>query len=258
MGNTIEKKVVELFWTGGFDSTFRVVELSRCDIRIRPYYALEHRECEQIELEAISKISKALREHPSTKAILEDVVLLDESDIKIPEQVGKAYLVLKERYKLGSQYDKLAVFAASHPGVELGAVKGGKLRSIVEENGELEKVHDENIGDYYQVNTSVTCDDVNQILGNYHFGLLEKSKSDMLLLYKNMGYTEIMEMTWFCHHPVNGKPCGVCNPCSIAIEEGLSERMTKQALFRNKHRFLFTYLLGIRRRALRVFGGGRK
>jgi len=34
-----------------------------------------------------------------------------------------------------------------------------------------------------------------------------------------------MEMTWFCHRPVRGKPCGLCAPCVYTIEEGLARRV---------------------------------
>jgi hypothetical protein len=57
---------------------------------------------------------------------------------------------------------------------------------------------------------------------------------DMLDGYRNMVFSEIMEKTWFCHTPVHGEPCGVCNPCSHAIEEGLVFKISPAGLERNK------------------------
>jgi NAD(P)-dependent dehydrogenase (short-subunit alcohol dehydrogenase family) len=37
----------------------------------------------------------------------------------------------------------------------------------------------------------------------------------------------LMDMTWFCHRPVNGKPCGACAPCVYTIEEGLAWRVPR-------------------------------
>jgi hypothetical protein len=34
-----------------------------------------------------------------------------------------------------------------------------------------------------------------------------------------------MDMTWFCHTPARGKPCGICAPCVYTIEEGLAHRI---------------------------------
>ena len=39
------------------------------------------------------------------------------------------------------------------------------------------------------------------------------------------GWSDYMDMTWFCHSPVGGKPCGVCGPCVYTIEEGLARRI---------------------------------
>jgi len=41
------------------------------------------------------------------------------------------------------------------------------------------------------------------------------------------GFQALMDLTWFCCNPVSGKyPCGVCNPCVYAIEEGMAGRIT--------------------------------
>ena len=45
-------------------------------------------------------------------------------------------------------------------------------------------------------------------------------------------YVDIMKTTWFCHSPINGKPCGKCNPCKGVVEEGMAERLDEEALER--------------------------
>ena len=37
---------------------------------------------------------------------------------------------------------------------------------------------------------------------------------------RQAGFDEIMSLTWFCHRPRHGQPCGTCNPCIYTIEEG--------------------------------------
>ena len=65
-------KTYEIFWTGGFDSTFRIVQLSRFPIKLQPIYctgvASDIRKSEFYELRAIKQISELLRAKPGTKA----------------------------------------------------------------------------------------------------------------------------------------------------------------------------------------------
>ena len=55
-------KIVEIFWTGGFDSTFRIVQLSRCNVTIQPYYISDNRKSEKNELKAIEQITNILND----------------------------------------------------------------------------------------------------------------------------------------------------------------------------------------------------
>lgn len=65
-------KTYEIFWTGGFDSTFRVVQLSGFPIEIQPVFctgvATDIRKSEKYELKAIKQITSLLRNKPGTKA----------------------------------------------------------------------------------------------------------------------------------------------------------------------------------------------
>lgn len=54
--------------------------------------------------------------------------------------------------------------------------------------------------------------------------------------YEKMKLSDIIDDTWFCFNPINGKPCGYCNPCKYTIEEGMSYRFSKEALKRYKKR----------------------
>ena len=64
----------EMFWTGGFDSTFRLVQLSRLPIRLQPVFitgiASDIRKSEKYELRAIKQIYELLSNKPTTKADL--------------------------------------------------------------------------------------------------------------------------------------------------------------------------------------------
>jgi len=60
-----EKKVIELLWSGGFDSSFRVTQLSMLPVIIQPYYLSDFRLSENMELNAIEEISKLLKQKPA-------------------------------------------------------------------------------------------------------------------------------------------------------------------------------------------------
>ena len=32
-------------------------------------------------------------------------------------------------------------------------------------------------------------------------------------------------MTWFCAHPINGKPCGLCSPCEGVMQANMGFRL---------------------------------
>ena len=67
--------------------------------------------------------------------------------------------------------------------------------------------------------------DAELVFGLLDFGMLGVSKSDALQAAEQNGWMPIMRKTWFCHTPVNGKPCGTCNPCRDAMNEGMRWRM---------------------------------
>jgi 7-cyano-7-deazaguanine synthase len=47
------------------------------------------------------------------------------------------------------------------------------------------------------------------------------SKAEAKRVARESGWMHIMVKTWFCHAPVNGRPCGTCNPCRDAMVEGM-------------------------------------
>lgn len=225
-------KTVEIFWTGGFDSTFRVVQLSRMNITVQPYYLSDKRIAESYELEAIEKITQLINKHPDTKAqMLPTVYVSVEDRPESQPQIAEAYKRIFEKNWLGNQYVWLADFAVRHPGIELSIEKGTNPVRLIEKNGGFEKKFSDSIGEYYTVSKS-TDKDYLTLFGNFGLPLLDYSKLDMKDFFIKHGYDEIMKLTWFCHTPINGKPCGKCNPCKGVVEEGMAERLDEEALKR--------------------------
>jgi hypothetical protein len=70
--------------------------------------------------------------------------------------------------------------------------------------------------------------DMRAIFGAFSFPLLHTPKHAMAEVVARNGWSELMAMTWFCHRPARGvRPCGFCNPCQYAVEEGFAWRIPR-------------------------------
>jgi hypothetical protein len=67
----------------------------------------------------------------------------------------------------------------------------------------------------------------------FRFPIIEWSKLEMQTIAKQNNFHDIMEHTWFCHSPKSQQPCGICNPCRIAIKEGMWKSIPLTGLLRN-------------------------
>ncbi len=103
-----------------------------------------------------------------------------------------------------------------------------KLRVTMEKNGGvLEKYTDEGIK-YYTIDEEKATDEVKDLFGRFRFSetydLYKKDEEEFL---RNNGYTDILNMTWFCHTPVLGHPCACCHPCETTIDAGQTWRFSE-------------------------------
>ena len=202
------------------------------DITVQPYYLSDKRIAESYELNAIEKITELIGKHPDTKAeMLPTIYISVEDRPQGQTHIAEAYKRIFEKNWLGNQYVWLADFAVQHPGVELSIEKGTNPVRLIEKNGGFKKQSSEAIGDYYTVSEE-THKDYRTLFGTFVLPLLDYSKLDMKAFFMENGYEEVMKLTWFCHSPVNGKPCGKCNPCKGVVEEGMAERLDEEALKR--------------------------
>lgn len=232
---------VRLFWTGGFDSSFRMVQLSRLKVVVQPYYLVDskYRHSIRKELNAISQITEDIRNNPHTQCVIEPLIKVNIKDLKKDRSIAKAGKRLAKEIKLGIQYEWLARFAKENPGIELSieSNRDGTCRiySYLIKAGALNKVTQGDLT-YLDVDKSKSHHDMISIFGNLRLPLplREMTKLDMMEEYKRLGFEEAMNKTWFCHNPVKNEPCGVCNPCMAVVKEGLSFRLTPAGLKRHQ------------------------
>jgi len=226
---------IHILWTGGWDSTYRILQLATKPVTIQPYYLIRgKRRSRDFELRAIDTITKEIRAHPETACVISELISLEVADIIKNQEITDAYNNILKTDFFGSQYDWLARFATTIRNLELTIHQDDKAFSIIQKHGDLLEKRDEVKGDYYVLDQDTSTDDLIKVFGNYHFPLLNSNKLEMKRWAEEMNYIDIMNKTWFCHHPKNNAPCGVCNPCIYTIEEGLEYRFSKRALRRYK------------------------
>lgn len=49
-----------------------------------------------------------------------------------------------------------------------------------------------------------------------------------------------MNLSWFCHEPILGRPCGMCGPCEDAMMLGMQWRVPAAAQHRHKYKKIYS------------------
>ena len=226
-----EKKTVEVLWTGGYDSTYMVTRLSRRPVRIQPVYMETHRQSQPQELKAMEKIMALLKKHPATKAEFLPIKILPWGTVPEDPEVKAAYDKLNETHFLGYQYARFAAYAKDHPGMEIG-IQDGHAISVIKAFAALKQLDTEEEGTYYVLDTEKSDAVMNTLFAYYHFPICETKKDEMKEWFHANGYDKVAASTWTCHLPIFGRPCGLCNPCKYAIDEGMTDRIGKVGMMR--------------------------
>ena len=238
------KPVQRVFWTGGFDSTCRIAQLSRLDVIIQPYYLVDskYRRSVPYELRAISEITHDIEKHPETRCEIKPLIKVDVSELNPSKEINGAYKRIRQQIALGIQYEWLARFALEYPGIELCLEKEeeGHIYTLFNKKGVINKITDGEIS-YLVFDKTKTDKDLYTVFGNFRLPLplRERTKLELIEEYKRLGFERTMHKTWFCHNPVDGEPCGVCNPCKIVISDGLSFRLPPAAMKRHSKEMNF-------------------
>ncbi|WP_435550556.1 hypothetical protein [Desulfobacterium sp. N47] len=222
------EKVIYLLWTGGWDSTFRLIHLVLVEkVKVQPYYIIEiERKSFLYELAAILKIrEKILEKDPISATLLLPTRIYLKSEIAECSPITKKFQSLSSRFRLGSQFEWLPRFAEQNQmkDIEL-AIEKNQMRPrdpvfeylgrfLIEDNGIL------------KLATTLSDNDM-QIFKYFHFPIYSKTKLQMLEISLKEGFDDIMFNSWFCHRPKRGQPCGQCHPCMDAMEEGFAFRLT--------------------------------
>ena len=221
-----DRAPVNLLWTGGWDSSYRLLSLMhRTAAVVQPWYVIdEMRNSINREVDAMRKIRAALvaRDASFGARILPTRFEARENhDGDTPEIIEKFERVTR-RIRLGVQYRYLARLAQN-----TGAVFELSVHDRHHGVGELLTPHLVRVDTAHGPTLGLPADSdpVVELFRPFEFPLLGLSKNEMGEEAARDGFEDILELTWFCHTPRNGQACGRCRPCQQVIQGKLHRRM---------------------------------
>lgn len=213
-----------LLWTGGWDSSFRVMDLVlRHQKPVQPHYIIDElRAGTGHEIDAMLRIRAALGARGGGD-LLAPTRYRERASL-VPDAASEArYTTLLKRSFLGSQYPWLSQFAQQErlDGLELSVHRDDLAYAVLHEHvqpmegpaGATFALAPEN------------PDDALELFRPFTFPLLEWTKTAMQAHATLHGFADLLQLTWFCHAPKNGRPCGQCGPCVYAQREGMAHRI---------------------------------
>jgi hypothetical protein len=217
--------LVNLLWTGGWDSTFRLLELLHVRKRIvQPYYILDsERRSMCIEIARREQIIRLLIEkNPTTNDLLLPTIFKAKTDIKVNNELAQNYKNILTRQRLGKQHEWLAFFADELKIKDLEICNHINDPAVTIIKPFSTRIENNDGFFYYLVRSDIADQDVYHLFKYFRFPLLMMNKREIEQKSKAYDFIDIMEYTWFCHNPLgrlpmNARPCGTCNTCIYTI-----------------------------------------
>jgi 7-cyano-7-deazaguanine synthase in queuosine biosynthesis len=222
-----------LLWTGGWDSTFRLLHLLIVERRsVQPYYVIEGARRASAEQTAMRNIRELLRtSHPEASARLQETVEVPLDQVAADAHMFSNYENALHFAFIGGQYEWLARMCAQRgvTDMELAIHRDDRARKLLAELIDASR---------RRLDSRFSGDARYELFQCFRFPLFDITKQQMRSAARRNGFEEFMALTWFCHRPRAGQPCGVCNPCIYTIEEGLADRVPLAGRIRYRLRVL--------------------
>ena len=215
---------MNIFWTGGYDSTFRICELLiihklpvqpiyisyNIDNKKKPIWSRRRwfqRESHKYELNAMNNIRENLyRKFPQTKDLLKETIVIDK-DI-----LDKNYNMMFDKLNLWPnkrkihQYrhlGKISFLMKKHIDIGVLGLHDQPFIKFVEKN---------NYRDSKGLNIKLDLP-YSHPLYYLKFPLFNKTKEELCNIAKKYHFDDILQISWSCWFPINGQPCGKCSMC---------------------------------------------
>lgn len=247
MGNSASNNSIKLLWSGGWDSTFRLLQLLLIEKKfVKPYYLIDpNRKSLNYEIRTMREIKNRLfQKFPETQKLLLPTYMCEVNDIKENPDITKHYQIVKKKYSFGEQYDWLARFAVEHELNEIEISWEGR-EMTTKRKAVLPLVHPSS-DIYTDLDPSI-----NEIFKYYRYPIFYTLRTEMISIAEQNDFFDLLDLSWSCHSPSRwGRPCGRCTPCVTVMETGLSYRFS----FVTKIKYyFFKPLLNTKKKSPRIY-----
>lgn len=216
---------VHLLWTGGLDSTFRMLELVTIQKRIvQPHYLIDaKRRSTAVELLARDTIQRLVREQsPECADRLLPTSFHSVADLRPNPALTCCYDDVRARLGMGNQHHVLALLADElhiRP-LEICNHRNDPAVTVIQPF--MVQAQDGDGSVYYHVPEDCSNRAVYELFKFFRFPLGSMDKRQLLARAGQYGLLELLAHTWFCHKPlgvdpVHARACGTCNTCIYRI-----------------------------------------
>ncbi len=216
-------KHVDLLYSGGLESTYRLVELSQMeDVEVQPYFIVTLKNMKPInfEIRKCKEDIEILRK--SAKAKILDLKIYQAEKVKLMPYIKYTKDLISAKYPIGSQYSKFACFGdEKNLNLELCIEKvpwGGRCRKVMDSLINYKYVDD--LGGYYVYDglKDENSEIKNSIESLYKrfivpYSIASHTKEEIYYMLKELN-PEMCDRILFCHnYALTGYTCGKCASC---------------------------------------------
>jgi 7-cyano-7-deazaguanine synthase in queuosine biosynthesis len=234
-----------VLFTGGWDSTFRLCQLSFRDVEVQPVYFDGQRYYDRTnwkkEMQAQDDVLALLRQKEATKAVFHDPIRLTDKDLPKDDAFDRAFEKWSPCDLIPGQLRFLGKVAKLYPDLEYciegptlkrrrQGFKKGKTHAFLEEQGFKFKFHPDGSTD---VDSSKADPDLQLLWGGLTFPILGITEQDMVPYIHRWGYEDVFAKTWTCDFG-GDEPCGVCHNCETKWASGLKNFFPPAAVRNHK------------------------
>jgi hypothetical protein len=221
-----------LLWTGGWDSTFRLLQaLFEEGSRVETMYVLSERPSRKHELDAMRAVRLTSIERLGSDDLFPPTVIHDSGQFVMSRSIEEIWEQAQHRVHVARQYKYLANIAEQlgWSMVEMCLQRNEGVDFKAEIFGFTPKSVD-------HPPLELTDSPLSSLFRFWTFPTIGLSKMEMVELAQSGGYGDILSMSWFCGHPLRGEPCGYCRPCELAKASGRPHQFSRWGFARKTYR----------------------
>lgn len=219
------ESIHQVFWTGGFDSTFRICQLLLLEDKpVQPIYIMcgnvdgsimnrQNTNLEIIKMKEIRDLILKNNTHLVNKFLPTHYVTQIKKNNKVTKKFNEIHQKLGYFSRDINQYERMARYSLEYPyTIEVGLENCGTGLD------EATKKFRIGYGQDCKIDSNLTPRYSNlDIFKNLRFPIVHLTKDEMKEISIRNNFYHILKNSWSCWFPINGMPCGKCNMCKERI-----------------------------------------